>query len=309
MRRPTRIFFALVLGALTSAGLASQPAGATFPGRNGDIVFSGSGGIYAIHPDGTGRRRLTTDGSDPVASPNGSEIVFTRCCRPGYKTDVYVMNSDGGNIRQVTSSSSNYTPSWAPDGQTIVFSRYWWKGVDVFSIHEDGSHLTRLTQTPTKVENTPSISPNGDALVFSRFPSGASQDYTEEIFVKQPGDGRPARLTNNRVRDYEPSWSPDGTKIAFVSVQPGKPGDPSSEQIFTMNADGADLQQLTFTVVQEFTPKYSPQGNRIVYSVCCPAPAFSSDIYTIASNGGGRQQLTATDRYEASPDWSVRVAR
>lgn len=72
--------------------------------------------------------------------------------------------------------------------------------------------------------------------------------------------GKPVRnLTNHASDDLDPSWSPDGTRIAFVSNRTGRP------QIYTMNADGSNVQRMTFAGPYNTGPDWGAD-NKIVYS-------------------------------------------
>ncbi len=65
------------------------------------------------------------------------------------------------------------------------------------------------------------------------------------------------RLTNNPAFDFQPSFSPDGSKIAFVSDRDG------NFEIYEMNADGTSQTRLTSNTASEFSPSFSPDGNKI----------------------------------------------
>ncbi len=72
--------------------------------------------------------------------------------------------------------------------------------------------------------------------------------------------GKPVRnLTNHESDDLDPSWSPDGTRLAFVSNRTGRP------QIYTMNADGSNVQRMTFAGPYNTGPDWG-SNNKIVYS-------------------------------------------
>ena len=67
------------------------------------------------------------------------------------------------------------------------------------------------------------------------------------------------RLTNNSSYDYSPSWSPDGTKIAFNSDRDGY------EEIYVMNADGTNQTNISNNNSYDYSPFWSPDGSKIVF--------------------------------------------
>ena len=83
-----------------------------------------------------------------------------------------------------------------------------------------------------------------------------------EIFTMTGAGNDLVRLTNNTVRDDYPSWSPDGTKIAFMR----KMNTDGSQEIFVMNADGSGQVRLTNNSVNDADPNWSPDGATIVFS-------------------------------------------
>jgi hypothetical protein len=108
-----------ILGAALSALLFNVPAKATFPGQNGKIVFvsdrSGSWQLYTIDPDSrdiTQITNLATTGYDfwaPSVSPDGNRIVFcygSGNSAEGAATELYVINSDGNGLKQLTNDGS-----------------------------------------------------------------------------------------------------------------------------------------------------------------------------------------------------------
>ncbi|MFL6208692.1 MAG: carboxypeptidase regulatory-like domain-containing protein [Pyrinomonadaceae bacterium] len=117
-------------------------------------------------------------------------------------------------------------------------------------------------------------------------------------------DGTNATNINNDLSFSEhPSWSPDGTKLAFDSDR----GDPINftSDIFTINADGTGLVRVTNTASSEVAPAWSTDGAKIAYNTdCSSADLTPVDIYTINPDGSGRKQLTNTQVVDGLPGWS-----
>ena len=128
------------------------------------------------------------------------------------------------------------------------------------------------------------------------------QDGDVEIFVVNAdgtvlnADGTNVRqLTNNTHRDEEPSWSPDGTHIAFNSSRDG------DDEVFVMNADGTNVRQLTNNTYPDWASSWSPDGTQI---------AFQSDrdgdveIFVMNADGTNVRQLTNNTHLDEEPSWS-----
>jgi hypothetical protein len=110
-----------------------------------------------------------------------------------------------------------------------------------------------------------------------------------------PDGANQTRLTNNPALDLDPSWSPDGTKIAFTSDRDG------NFEIYLMNADGSNQINLTNNSANDRSATWSPDGKKI---------AFSSDrdgnkeIYVMNADGSNQTRLTNTPQDDYSPKWS-----
>jgi TolB protein len=164
-------------------------------GPDGRIVFTsvrdGDMEIYSMNGDGGDVRRLTNrpgpDGG-PWFSPDGKQIVFRghpiadaaeltdfrslltqELWRPS-TLEIYVMNSDGSNRRQVTRlGGANFAPAWTPDGRRIIFASNSrdprGRDFDIFVVNLDGSGLEQVTFNDT-FDGFPMFSPDGKKLAF-----------------------------------------------------------------------------------------------------------------------------------------------
>ncbi len=108
----------------------------------------------------------------------------------------------------------------------------------------------------------------------------------------KPDGKSPRQFTN--ADDIDPTWSPDGSKIAFASSRNG------ARQLFVINADGSKLRQLTHLDNMGGRSTWSPDGTKIAFY---RGPAGDRNIYIIDLNGSGVVQLT-NGGDDLGPSWS-----
>ncbi|MEJ7892119.1 MAG: thrombospondin type 3 repeat-containing protein, partial [Solirubrobacteraceae bacterium] len=167
---------------------------------------------------------------------------------------------------------------------------------DIFSITPDGSQL--FFQTVNDVDDfEPAYSPDGRKIAFV-----SERDGNPEIYVMNAdSSGTPTRLTNNPadagmesgIADSQPTFSPDGKKIAYVS----------GNDIWVMSAaDGTGKTNLTKAAAlaadpQERDPAFSPDGKQIAYE-------RDLGIYLMNADGTGATRITKNQRQTFDPSFS-----
>src|SRR5215204_2760000 len=118
-----------------------------------------------------------------------------------------------------------------------------------------------------------------------------------EIYSMNPDGSGVGRLTNSPGHDVAPAWSPDGKRIAFVSLRHDSFG-----EIYVMNADGGGVQRLTESDGIDTSPTWSKDGKRIAFVSMRNDPF--GDVYTMNDAGGDVSRVTDAAGADADPSWS-----
>jgi Tol biopolymer transport system component len=252
-------------GALEDNGVTGDDSPSWSP--TGDEIAYASfqtnrGEIYVMRPDGSDKRRLTTDAAYddiPVFSPDGEKIAFVSS-RSG-SLQIWVMNADGSDQHQLTlSSGTNYFPTWSPDGSRIAFRSDRDGNPEIYSMRADGSDVQRLTNDPD-IEFSPSWGLDGRIVFVSNRDTGGKSS----LWVMNGDGSNQHRLTPRDFvwNELSPVWSPDGKQIAFQADRDVPVG---NRELYVMNADSTGLRRLTRYVGQDNWPTWSPDGTRIAFA-------------------------------------------
>jgi TolB protein len=293
-----------VLGCAFAATLVVSSAAAQVTVRNGRIGYlrplGGNeppyGHLFAVDPAGGGAVDLTPAGYTDIRSfawsPDGRRIAFS-ALRTGVTEppEIFVMSATGGPVRQLTKNHlSDFGPSWSPDGRFIAFTSIRTGISQIYRMRADGSRQRRLTNAYGNCDS-PAWSTRGNLIAFH------CAMANEKVSVMRP-DGTHVRtlLRHSSTIDGNPSWSPDGRRIAFSRGSRG----PSWRGlgIWTIRPDGHGLQHVT---AAGGDPAYSPDGKWLAFVWLRNG---NQELYKVRANGTGLVQLTTTYGItEAAPAW------
>ena len=323
MKMSQRLRVALATTAALIVSLSVPLAAhAAFPGQDGKIAFEQDNEIFLMNGDGSGGAPLTTGGAakrDPVVSADGRTVAYS------FDRNIYVINTDGTGARAVTTGGENdQSPALSPDGKQIAFTRG--SGAqDIWVVNADGTGLKDLTNDPEGSEIDAAWSPDGSRIAYTR--TGCTRGTNEGgecIYVMNADGSNPTLVTAeenypecpdnapgyaHRRHSEQPTWSPDGTRIAYTGYWNTCHSSGGGSDIWVMNADGSGKRALMDDTAVDRQPAWSPDGSRIAFvsdRVDNPSGP-DADIFTVPVAGGAITQLT-NGLFTEDPDWGPIVS-
>src|SRR5262249_30104902 len=273
---------------------------------------SNRGQIFIVNVDGTGLKQLTSATTGGISggsiSDDGQRIGFSSSSNPtggnaDGSTEVFAIQADGTNLRQLTSSTgspvfASQYPVLSGDGSTIAFEQVQTSGFTaIYLLNWDGTGLL-----PLVAGKSPSIADDGQFVFFSY---GSVAGQSEIWKVKRDGSVYTQLTTPSGAQLNVPVVAGGGGRVAFAGTIPSNPNWNGSGELGVMTGSGTNsLQLLTMTTWDIQAPEITRDGTRVVFeSRMNPFgtnPDAGVEIFRIQSDGTGLFQVTSIPSGDAS---------
>lgn len=209
-------------------------------------------------------------------SPDGTHIVFQAVPKGQDQYQIYLMNLEEGIPRMVSTGRGACTCAYfRPDGKKIIFA---------------SSHSDPKLSDPDYGLSAPGYKREGGSY-------GWEFTLYMNIYEANLDGSELTPLTEGPAYNAECAYSPDGNRIVFASNRSG------AMNIYTMNADGTDIDVLTFTRSSyNGGPFFSPDGSQIIFRADRDKKDYLQ-IYVMNSDGTDERQVTHNDAVNWAPYW------
>lgn len=257
-----------------------------------------SGEIFLYGLDGHRTALSNTSGEDhdlyPRLSPDGKLLAYARYSSHGVaELFVQTMQTPASPHKLTSDKRAIQGLTWMPDSRHLTFASNRSGSFQLWSISANGADL-RIEPTDSSSAAEPVMAPSGGWLLYVE--SHVNWNIWRET-VDASGQQPPQRLLSSSGRNYDPRYSPDGHRIAFVSDHSG------SMELWVADSEGKNEKQLTHLNVPWLGGiSWSPNGNQIAFDA---RPQDHSAIFVIAASGREPKLLDLNAYEERMPSWST----
>lgn len=234
-----------------------------------------------------------------------SDISTTRNAS-SYKN--YIIDANGNLVKEHILTAEGYIlygVHGSADGRRLLY---------LDNVYDDNNELVHQNlwicntdgSWPIKIPfnlyiSAAALSPNGEKIAYMAIPEDSYDSDDWDIWIMDVDGSNAVNLTKNKVYDAFPDWSPDGTKIVYVSTQYSN--SQYAPKVCIMSQDGTQSYQISHNTGVEYLPKWSPDGKYIAFE--------SGDIYqtsfriAVMNSDGTNTSFVTEQSYDAKyPNWS-----
>jgi len=226
----------------------------------------------------------------------GTHIYFVHQAAARSPKEIWVMDPDGKNQRQITHfNSTSIEPAVSPDGSKIAFTSYTRGNPGIFVFSVDPVRDLRFYNQVASVNETPSFTPDGKQIVYSSSAGHCCRIYIANL------DGTGFRpITSSQFIDTEPKVNPKtGATVLFSTGRSG------TEQIYIMTIDGADIQRVSEGTGEASNPCWHPNGQALAFAWTRGFAAGKFNIFVMQDPGSHNYvQLTHDEGKNENPSWA-----
>ena len=224
------------------------------------ILFERSRSLWIVDADGANAHPVpnTPGGMSAAWHPGGTMITYQEFANDGHHAIAVRDLTSGATKRFTGHGTLNITPTFSPDGNTLVFASGE-DGTDLYAVDPNGTeHARRLTLGNGTSTSSPTFSPDGRRIAYTSNRLGHA-----EVYITDADGTNPVPLTSGGMSEQsfrsDPDWSPDGRRVAYQSKVGGV------FQVMTINVRDQSVQALTSEGSNE-EPSWAPDGRHLVFS-------------------------------------------
>lgn len=250
--------------------------------------------------DGATRGWDCGTGGVPPHPEIGGELIYN-CFTPATSTGFYLLDVATGKVRPlIVDHAWNVDPEWSPDGKRLAYVSTKDGQTDIYVMELASGAVTQVTSSGGWNGN-PTWSPDGTWIIFDSGREGTNpskHQYFRNLYLVRPDGTDLRRLT--ALPDYNgtPSWSPDGTRVAFTSDRSG------DFELYTMAPDGTDQRNLI--PLPGSHARWSHDGSQILFHGHDPRDTSEDPVTVVSviSADASSPPRRLTDGRDFLPDWS-----
>ena len=227
-------------------------------------------------------------------SPSGKQILF-ESNRDG-NWEIYLMDADGTNQRQLTTDSSDdRRSSWHPSEEAILFESNRSGKNELYRLELAGMTVSKITSFDQAEPTFASYAPDGQSIATSLKRS----EQISHIVILDHHGSIIKRLTSSDKRSFYPQWSHHGREIVYFSR---KETNNQDDEIYRVNVVTGEEHRLTDWPTHNFCPSWSRDDRRIVYVTSMET--VRPEIYLMDTTGKNPTRLTYNEDGDTLPFWS-----